>query len=98
MLLYVQTDVFQCGPAPLKAIKEGNVHLGYDAKFIFAEVNGDKINWTKFKDGTVKPTDRITGEVGKNISTKHVSNDSRNIITELYKYEEGMCNYTIIAI
>ena len=35
----------RCGPAPVKAIKEGNVYLPYDAPFIFAEVNGDRVNW-----------------------------------------------------
>lgn len=30
--------VMQCGPASVKAIKEGAVYLSYDAKFIIAEV------------------------------------------------------------
>ena len=38
--------VMKCGPAPVKAIKAGLVYLPYDAKFIFAEVNGDKVHWT----------------------------------------------------
>ena len=35
----------RCGPAPVTAIKEGNVYLPFDAPFIFAEVNGDKLHW-----------------------------------------------------
>ena len=31
-------EMMRCGPAPLAAIREGNVYLGYDTKFIFAEV------------------------------------------------------------
>ena len=29
----------------MKAIKEGDVYLPYDAGFIFAEVNGDEVYW-----------------------------------------------------
>ena len=29
----------------MRAIREGNVHLKYDADFVFSEVNGDKIDW-----------------------------------------------------
>ena len=28
-----------CGPCPVKAIKEGNLHVPYDGKFIFSEVS-----------------------------------------------------------
>jgi hypothetical protein len=35
----------RCGPAPLRAIKEGHVYLNYDVGFILSEVNGDKIVW-----------------------------------------------------
>jgi hypothetical protein len=35
----------RCGPAPVKAIKEGAVYFPHDAPFIFAEVNGDKVHW-----------------------------------------------------
>jgi hypothetical protein len=35
----------RCGPAPLKAIKEGHVYLNYDIPFIFGEVNGDRVRW-----------------------------------------------------
>ena len=36
---------YQCGPCPVAAVKRGDVFLNYDAKFIFAEVNGDKVTW-----------------------------------------------------
>ena len=35
----------RCGPAPVKAVQNGDVFLGYDTKFIFAEVNGDRLTW-----------------------------------------------------
>lgn len=32
------SGVYCCGPAPVKAIKEGELTKSYDAPFIFAEV------------------------------------------------------------
>lgn len=32
-------QIFQCGPAPVKAIKEGKINLGYDGNFIYGEVS-----------------------------------------------------------
>ncbi len=37
--------VFQAGPCPVLAIKEGDVNIPYDGRFIFAEVNADKIQY-----------------------------------------------------
>ncbi|NXD67019.1 TGM4 glutamyltransferase, partial [Eolophus roseicapillus] len=37
--------IFQCGPCPLKAIREGDVYLPFDSKFVYAEVNADKVYW-----------------------------------------------------
>ena len=34
-------DFYQCGPAPLEAIRRGEIGLGYDVAFVFAEVNAD---------------------------------------------------------
>ena len=33
------------GPAPLKAVKEGEIFAGFDTGFVFAEVNADYVNW-----------------------------------------------------
>ena len=38
------------GPAPLKAIKEGEIYAGYDTEFVFAEVNADIVNWMLKRD------------------------------------------------
>ncbi len=35
------------GPCSLRSIKEGEVDLKYDARFVLAEVNSDVINWQK---------------------------------------------------
>lgn len=36
---------FCCGPASVRAIKNGELNFHYDSKFIFAEVNADIIHW-----------------------------------------------------
>ncbi|XP_067410052.1 protein-glutamine gamma-glutamyltransferase 2 [Emydura macquarii macquarii] len=77
-----------CGPAPVKAIKEGDLQLKYDIPFVFAEVNADVVYWVLQKDGSRKKT-IYTSTVGKNISTKSVGRDNREDITHNYKYPEG---------
>ncbi|NWX41955.1 TGM2 glutamyltransferase, partial [Steatornis caripensis] len=80
--------VFCCGPAPVRAIKEGDLQLKYDIPFIFAEVNADVVYWVVRRDGTQKKSTH-SSVVGKNISTKSVGRDSREDITHTYKYPEG---------
>ena len=41
---------FQCGPASVKAIKEGAVGYNYDVTFILASVNADVIKWREDPD------------------------------------------------
>ncbi|KAK3086757.1 hypothetical protein FSP39_022876 [Pinctada imbricata] len=38
---------YACGPASVMAIKKGLCNRGFDAKFIFAEVNADVAKWKK---------------------------------------------------
>lgn len=72
----------------MKAIKEGDLLLKYDAPFVFAEVNADVKTFRKNKDGST--TKVISTEVvGQKISTKSVDSDAREDITHLYKYPEG---------
>ncbi|XP_027502107.1 protein-glutamine gamma-glutamyltransferase 2 [Corapipo altera] len=80
--------VFCCGPAPVKAIKEGDMQLKYDIPFIFAEVNADVVYWVVQGDGMEKQSIQ-SSVVGKNISTKSVGKDNREDITHNYKYPEG---------
>ena len=56
--LYIHSleGMMRCGPAPLKAIKEGCVYMGYDTKFIFAEVNGDRVTWLVTGTGDMMAT------------------------------------------
>ncbi|XP_068272552.1 protein-glutamine gamma-glutamyltransferase 2 [Nyctibius grandis] len=80
--------VFCCGPAPVRAIKEGDLQLKYDIPFVFAEVNADVVYWVVRGDGSQKKSTH-SSVVGKNISTKSVGRDSREDITHTYKYPEG---------
>lgn len=80
--------VYCCGPAPVFAVKEGDLAINYDVPFVFAEVNADVITYIEQKNGTVTQT-KSTAQVGQNISTKAVGKDSREDITHTYKYPEG---------
>lgn len=83
------TGIFRCGPAPIKAIKEGNVYLGYDTKFVFAEVNGDRVDWVVSPGGMYVSSIEIHS-VGKCISTKQPGTSQVDDVTHDYKYPEGM--------
>ncbi|XP_067652090.1 protein-glutamine gamma-glutamyltransferase K-like [Haliotis asinina] len=81
--------VMRCGPASLKAIKEGHVYLSYDTGFIFSEVNGDKVHWKVDEDGAMEVVRINSHAVGKCISTKAKNSALREDVTHLYKYPEG---------
>ncbi|XP_074747705.1 protein-glutamine gamma-glutamyltransferase 4 [Strix uralensis] len=84
--------IFQCGPCPLKAVREGDVYLPFDGKFVYAEVNADKVYWmvkkVNGKDKYIK-LNTETQDIGVNISTKAVGQDKREDITAQYKFPEG---------
>lgn len=80
--------VYCCGPSPVKAIKEGELKLKYDVRFVFAEVNADVAYLMLQSDMSRKRTTYPT-VVGKSISTKSVGRDSKEDITHHYKYREG---------
>jgi len=48
-LYYSPPGVFQCGPAPLEAVRKGRVGYSYDVGFVLAEVNADLVRWLKDK-------------------------------------------------
>ena len=47
---FLNTGIYCCGPVSLLAIKRGEVHLPYDGRFVFAEVNADKVYWVVNED------------------------------------------------
>ncbi|XP_053544817.1 protein-glutamine gamma-glutamyltransferase 5-like [Bombina bombina] len=82
--------IFCCGPTSVRAIKEGDIHLNYDAPFVFAEVNADIVSWVVQPDLSHKEKIyRDTKQIGRFISTKSVGNNVRFDITSNYKYKEG---------
>ncbi|NXW86999.1 TGM4 glutamyltransferase, partial [Alopecoenas beccarii] len=84
--------MFQCGPCSLKAVKEGDVYLPFDCKFVYAEVNADKVYWVVKKVNGKDKFTRISTEtegIGVKISTKAVGQDTREDITSQYKFPEG---------
>uniref|UniRef100_UPI00398EB564 protein-glutamine gamma-glutamyltransferase 2-like n=1 Tax=Pristiophorus japonicus TaxID=55135 RepID=UPI00398EB564 len=81
--------IYCCGPAPVKAIKEGETDICYDVPFIFAEVNADCVTWVCSEQGKKMKVDTDTKHVGQKISTKCVGSDERDDITNNYKYPEG---------
>ncbi|XP_069507356.1 protein-glutamine gamma-glutamyltransferase 6-like [Ambystoma mexicanum] len=81
--------MYRCGPASIKAIKEGDVDKDYDTRFMFASVNADVAMWIAFSDGTRKKVNNNTRRVGKCIVTKAINGTAADDITDTYKYREG---------
>ncbi|XP_075033813.1 protein-glutamine gamma-glutamyltransferase E-like [Mixophyes fleayi] len=82
-------DIYRCGPTSVTAVKEGDLHLGYDTPFVFSEVNADRVTWIIHKDGTKEKAHSDSKYVGQSISTKAVGSDARVDVTLNYKYPEG---------
>ncbi|KAM9249936.1 protein-glutamine gamma-glutamyltransferase E [Dugong dugon] len=82
--------VFQCGPASVFGVREGDMDLDFDMPFIFAEVNADRTTWIYDNNtNSLRKNSSDVRTVGKYISTKAVGSNSRVDITEKYKYPEG---------
>ena len=47
----VVLGVYCAGPVSVEAIRNGNVNLPYDGRFVFAEVNSDKVHWVLQENG-----------------------------------------------
>ncbi|NXI98160.1 EPB42 protein, partial [Psophia crepitans] len=78
-----------CGPAPVKAIKDGDTDVDYDVRYFFAAINAKCQVWIQKADGTLKPALSSTKYTGNNISTKGVGSERCEDITHNYKYPEG---------
>ncbi|XP_067856731.1 protein-glutamine gamma-glutamyltransferase 2-like [Heptranchias perlo] len=81
--------IYCCGPAPVKAIKSGDIDQNFDTPFVFAEVNADYVSWLLRNDGSKKQIMANSRLVGQNISTKAIGTDEREDVTNNYKYQEG---------
>uniref|UniRef100_A0A6I8P7F2 protein-glutamine gamma-glutamyltransferase n=1 Tax=Ornithorhynchus anatinus TaxID=9258 RepID=A0A6I8P7F2_ORNAN len=81
--------VFCCGPASVKAVKEGDIQLPYDTPFVFCEVSGDEVTWLQEAGEVKEILSHKTHSIGKSISTKMVGAAERQDVTDDYKYPEG---------
>ncbi|KAI2663968.1 Protein-glutamine gamma-glutamyltransferase 2 [Labeo rohita] len=86
------SGTYCCGPAPVKAVREGHTDVKYDVPFVYGEVNADKVTWLVMANGSKKNILSDTNAVGQNISTKAVGSNNRQDITEQYKHKEGSAN------
>lgn len=85
----VLAGIFQCGPASVLAVKQGDVNLNYDTAFVFTEVNADINRWVVYPDGRKVRVYCDTSSIGTAISTKAVGSNHRVDITNNYKFPEG---------
>ena len=79
----------QCGPAPIAAIKQGDMNCGYDTGFVFSEVNGDVVYWIVEEDGSMKIARVDTSAIGRLVATKAVGSGEMVDVKGNYKFEEG---------
>ena len=76
-----------CGPAPVVAIKEGDLAFGKDTAFVFAEVNADKVTWQIDLEKDEKTVKSLQSDyVGDAMITKRVGEDSGEDLKSNYKY------------
>uniref|UniRef100_A0A8D2KXQ9 protein-glutamine gamma-glutamyltransferase n=1 Tax=Varanus komodoensis TaxID=61221 RepID=A0A8D2KXQ9_VARKO len=80
--------LFRCGPAPVRAVRDGELHLPYDTPFVFSMVNADRVVW--LLHGAAKEMLLWeTNAVGNHISTKQAGTGEREDLTHAYKHKEG---------
>lgn len=91
------SGMYQCGPAPLEAIKQGVIGLNYDVEFMLASVNADLMRWRRDPESesgySVVKTNNY--HIGRMILTKKPyvfdplgDEDRQDVISE-YKHREG---------
>ena len=85
---------YQCGPASVNAIRNGEVYLNYDTGFVFSEVNGDRVYWDQDSFGQLSISYIDKHSIGKKISTRKLGKtterrDLRKDLTSHYKHPEG---------
>lgn len=80
-----------CGPFPIAAVRKGNLHIPYDGKFVFSEVNGDKCYWYKNSRGKFDLRRVDHNGVGTAIMTKAIGRGNRTGVDlkQDYKAPDG---------
>lgn len=90
-------NFYQCGPASLEAIRQGEVGLNYDVPFMVASVNADFMKWKQDETATIgyRRIDTNQYHIGRMILTKKPfifdpnGDQDREDITLEYKPPEG---------
>uniref|UniRef100_A0A3Q2CVW8 Transglutaminase-like domain-containing protein n=1 Tax=Cyprinodon variegatus TaxID=28743 RepID=A0A3Q2CVW8_CYPVA len=80
---------YRCGPAPVIAIRDGELCFPFDLGFVFAEVNSDVHFMRSDRYGNLTPYKVDTEYVGKVLLTKAVGMMASEDITRTYKHPEG---------
>lgn len=84
--------VYCMGPMSLLAIRRGEVNFPYDGRFVFAEVNADKVYWVVGEDSALEKKRVVKHRIGRNVSTKSPASKfswDREDVTSQYKFPEG---------
>lgn len=81
--------MYQCGPASVMAVKQGDVKLNYDTAFVYTEVNADINRWVVQSNGKRVKAYCDTSSIGRALSTKAVGSNQRVDVTNNYKFPEG---------
>ncbi|XP_072942893.1 hemocyte protein-glutamine gamma-glutamyltransferase-like [Epargyreus clarus] len=89
--------MYQCGPAPLEAIKQGVIGLSHDVEFMLASVNADLMRWRVDPEAETgySMVDTNNYHIGRMILTKKpyvfdpLGDEDRQDITAEYKHREG---------
>ncbi|XP_050674600.1 hemocyte protein-glutamine gamma-glutamyltransferase-like [Leptidea sinapis] len=91
------SGMYQCGPAPLEAIKQGVIGVGHDVEFMLASVNADLMRWRQDPDAETgySMVDTNNYHIGRMILTKKpfvfdpLGDEDRQDIIGEYKHREG---------
>lgn len=44
--------MYRCGPAPVEAVRKGEVNVGFDSTFVYTEVRADMCVFKESEDGS----------------------------------------------
>ncbi|CAF4877423.1 unnamed protein product [Pieris macdunnoughi] len=91
------SGMYQCGPAPLEAIKQGVIGVAHDVEFMLASVNADLMRWRRDPEAEsgFSMVDTNNYHIGRMVLTKKpyvfdpLGDADRQDITGEYKHREG---------
>jgi len=84
-------SMYRCGPAPVEAVRRGEVNIGFDTTFVYTEVRADMCVFKESEDGFWSRVKTMPNYVGKLIVTKKIGQEvlpeieDMEDITEIYK-------------